>query len=203
MNGKTAVTGVLVGAIVLFAVLEYDPAAAQTTGAPVRIGVVSVRNVFNGSKRQVQYQAMLMKQQSQARARMENLTKEIETEEAELKTLKEGTADYMQQLQGVLDKRARLEGQKEYLKQQRLLENKKWTEDLYQDVLRMTKEIAKEKGLDLVLERTEPEFPVSSDELMAALGTHKVLYDGGCVDLTNEVIARIDAAEGPRPQNNQ
>lgn len=203
MNGKTAVTSVLIGALALFAALEYGPAEAQTAGAPMRIGVVSVRNVFNGSKRQVQYQALLMKQQSQARVRLEDLTKEIETEEAEFKTLKEGTADYMQQLQAVLDKRAKLEGQKEYLKQQRLLENKKWTEDLYQDVLRITREVAKEKGLDLVLERTEPQFPVSSDELMAALGTHKVLYDGGCVDLTNEVIARLDATEGPRPQNSQ
>jgi len=203
MSGRTAVTGILIGAIALFAALEYGHAEAQTTGAPMRIGVISVRNVFNGSKRQVRYQAMLMKQQSQARAQMEDLTKEIEAEEAELKTRKEGTPDFMEQLRVVVDTRTKLESQKEYLKQERLLDNKRWTEDLYQDVLKITKELAKEKGLDLVLERTEPQFPVSSDELMTALGTHKVLYDGGCVDLTNEVIARIDAAEGAKPQNNQ
>jgi Skp family chaperone for outer membrane proteins len=196
-------TGILMCAIALFTALEYGHAESQTTGSPAQIGVISVRRVLNGSKKVAQYRAQAMKRQSQAKAQLDDLTKEVETEEAELKTLKQGTADYMQQLQTLLEKRARLDGQQEYLKQQRVLEDKKWMEDLYQEVLQIVNDLAREKGLEMVLERTEPEFPISSDELMLTVSTHKVLYDGGCVNLTNDVIARLDASAGAKPAAGQ
>jgi len=60
-------------------------------------------------------------------------------------------------------------------------------------------EIAREKGLDLVLERTEPEFPISGEELMMTFSSHKVLYGGGCIDLTKEVTSRLDASKELTP----
>ena len=199
MKSKTAAAMILIGGMALSAALELGRAAPGAAGAPPKIGVVSVRNVFRGSKKHAQHSAQLMARQSQAKAKLEDLTKEIEVEEAELKTLKEGTPDHMEQLQAVFEARSKLQGQQEYIKQQQVLENKRWLEALYQETLRIVGELAKEKGLELVLERTEPEFPISSEELMAALNVHKVLYDGGCVDLTSEVIARIDASETLKP----
>ena len=116
-----------------------------------------------------------------------------------MKTLKQGTADYLKQMQSAIQKRAQLEGQQEYLKQQRLLEDKLWMEKLYQETLKIVTAMAQEKGLELVLERTEPSFPISSDELMATFSTHKVLYAGGGVDLTADVIARLDAMDNLKP----
>jgi Skp family chaperone for outer membrane proteins len=203
MKGRTVVTTLVVCAIALLATRQYGRAESQPAAAASKIGVVSVRGAFNGSKKHAQYRALALKRQSQARAQIELLTKEIEAEDAELKTLKPGTPDYMKQLQATLEKRAKLDSQQEYLKQQRALEDKKWMEDLYQEVLRIVNDLAKERGLDLVLERTEPEFPISSDELMLTVSTHKVLYAGGCIDLTNDVIARLDAGaavQGPAAQ---
>jgi Skp family chaperone for outer membrane proteins len=199
MNGRTIVTVLVVCTIALLATRQYGRAESQPAGAPSRVGVVSVRGAFNGCKKHQQYRAVALRRQSQARAQIEVLTKEIETEEAELKTLKQGTPDYMKQLQTLLEKRATLDGQQEYLKQQRALEDKKWMEDLYQEVLKIVGDLAREKGLEMVLERTEPEFPISSDELMLTVSTHKVLYDGGCVNLTSDVIARLDASESVKP----
>lgn len=203
MNGRTVVTAFVVCAMALLATRQYGRAQAPPVGTPSKIGIVSVRGAFNGSKKHAQYRAQALKRQSQARAQIDVLTKEIETEEAELKTLKQGTPDYMKQLQAMLEKRAKLDSQQEYLKQQRVLEDKKWMEDLYQEVLKIVNDLAKEKGLDIVLERTEPEFPISSDELMLTVSTHKVLYDGGCVNLTNDVIARLDAGESAKPAAEQ
>jgi len=140
-----------------------------------------------------------MNRQMQSRAQLDDLRKEADGAEAELKTLKAGTPDYKQQLQVVLEKRAKVQSQQEFLKQQSVLDDKKWLEDLYQAFARATQAIAKEKGLDLVLERSEPEFPVPSDELMTTLYTHKVLYSGGCVDLSSEVTTRLDADETLKP----
>ncbi len=71
-----------------------------------------------------------------------------------------------------------------------------WAEKLYKEILRITKEVAARKGLDLVLQRSEPEFPIlSADQLMMTLSSHKVLYGGGCLDITDEIIAELDKIE--------
>lgn len=198
MNGKIATGGFLVCLLASLAVLEHGRAAAPS-GPALRVGVVSMREVFKASNKHKQYSAQAMHRQAQARAQLDDLRKEVEGEEAELKTLKQGTADYRQQMQVVFEKRARLQSQQELLKQQSVLDDKKWLEDLYQAFTRATQSLAREKGLDMVLERTEPEFPVPSDELMTTLYMHKVLYSGGCVDLTAEVAARMDADETLKP----
>ena len=200
MNIKVRTVGILLGAAALLATIQYGYAASESTPAASKIGIVSIRTVFNTSKRHAQYRSQVLQAQSRARAQLDDMTKDIDAEEAGLKALKEGTADYMKQLQTILKKRADLNSQGEYLKQQRSLEDKNWMEVLYQETLKIVQAVAKEKGLTLVFERTEPEFPVSSEELMMTFSTHKVIYADGCVDLTAEVTARLDAAGSAQPQ---
>jgi len=128
-------------------------------------------------------------------AELERLTKELEADEAGLKTLKLGSPDHLKQYQQILEKRANLEAQREYYKQHRALKEKQRTEQLYKEILQITKDLAEQKGLDLVLEDDEPEFPVASaEELVMIINTHKVLYSAGCLDITGDVIARLDEA---------
>jgi hypothetical protein len=76
------------------------------------------------------------------------------------------------------------------------VKDQRWTEQLYQEILKMTGEMAQQKGLELVLDVDEPEFPAASaDELMMTLSTNKALYSGGCVNLTDEIVTRLDAQE--------
>jgi Skp family chaperone for outer membrane proteins len=199
MSIRTVVIGSLVCIVALFATFESGRAAPEPPAAPIKIAVVSIRNIFNNSKRHAQYRAQVLSNQSRAKAQLEDLSKDIAAEEAGLKALKPGTPDYMKQLQTTLDKRSKLDSQQEYLKQQRSLEDKNWMEALYQEVLKITKDVAKEKGVTLVLERTEPEFPVTPDELMMTFSTHKVLYAENCMDLTEEVTARLDANQSVKP----
>ncbi len=199
MNVRVVMIGSVICVLALFATFEYGQAASEPPAAPVRIGIVSVRTVFNTSKRHAQYRAQVLASQSRAKAQLEDLSKDIDAEEAGLKALRPGTTDYMSQLQTVLEKRSKLEAQQEYLKQQRSLEDKNWMEQLYQEALKIVKDVAKDKGVTLVLERTEPEFPVSPDELMMTFSTHKVLYAENCVDLTEEVTARLDASQASKP----
>lgn len=198
MKSRTMMMGVMICAVALLVTFEYS-GAAQPGSSTSKIGVVSIRTVFNKTQQQVQYRTQAIANQGRARAQLEGLAKEIQASEAELKTLKQGTADYLKQMQSAIQKRAQLEGQQEYLKQQRLLEDKLWMEKLYQETLKIVTAMAQEKGLELVLERTEPSFPISSDELMATFSTHKVLYAGGGVDLTDDVIARLDAMDNLKP----
>jgi Skp family chaperone for outer membrane proteins len=200
MKVSAKAVGVLIGVAALLATFQYGYAASEAVAPAGKIGVVSIRTVFNTSKRHAQYRSQVLQAQSRAKAQLDDLAKDIDAEEAGLKALKDGTPDYLKQLQTILKKRAELDSQREYLKQQRSLEDKNWMESLYQETLKIVKAVAKEKGLSLVFERTEPEFPISSEELMMTFSTHKVLVADGCVDLTQEVAARLDAAAGPQAQ---
>ena len=45
----------------------------------------------------------------------------------------------------------------------------------------------------MVVEKDEVEFPaLSVDGAMLAIRTHKLLYSGGCLDITDEVMAWLD-----------
>ena len=47
-----------------------------------------------------------------------------------------------------------------------------------------------------MFEKDEVEFPTSSaNELMLNIRTNKLLYSGGCMDITDEVIALLDEQE--------
>ncbi len=199
MSGRTATASILVCAAALLAAMQYGRAASQATPPASKIGIVSIRDVFNGSKKHAQYQAQLAQRVSKARAQMDELNKQVDSAEVELKGLRQGTADYVKQYQAVLEARSKLQNEQELLKAQRMAEDKKWFEDLYQEALRAIETLAKEKGLDLVLERSEPKFPLASEEVWSTVGTHKVLYGGGCVILTNDVIDRIDASANLKP----
>jgi Skp family chaperone for outer membrane proteins len=60
----------------------------------------------------------------------------------------------------------------------------------------VTEQIAKEKGLELVLDKSEPQFDsVAPEDITLTIGLQKVLYNGGCPDITAEVIARLDAMD--------
>jgi len=201
MNGKIVTMGVLIGAVALGAALQHGRAASQTPApAPTtKIGLVSIRDVFNGSKKYGQYQAQRAKRRSEASAKLDDVTKQLAKEEGDLKAIVPGTPDYLKQFQIVVELRSKLQTQQELIKQQQMMEDKEWLEGLYQEALKATEAIAKERGLDLVLERTEPKFPMAGEEVFSVISTHKVLYCGGCVDLTSEVLTRVDASTGIKP----
>jgi Skp family chaperone for outer membrane proteins len=159
-----------------------------------KMGVVSVDKVFRNCKKSATYRQESIAELQRTNAELEKLDNEIKAQTAGLKTLKIGSESYMAQYRELLEKQASLRAQEEFNKQQRGLSEKRITEEIYGDILRITSEIAKEKGLDLVFERSEPELPaLSPAELDLSMTTHKLLYDNCCVDITGEVIARLDS----------
>jgi Skp family chaperone for outer membrane proteins len=207
MKTRAVVLGVLASAVVLslgYGYSAYCAEAAAKTGSAEpgagavnsKIGIVSIRNVFRDCRVNASYRDKELAEQAKKNAELDVLEKEIAAQEAGLKALRPGTSDYMKQYEDLLNKQARFEAAKQFVSQQRVLKDRRWTEDLYKEALRITKELAKQKGLTVVLEADEPNFPMpSADELMMALQTHKVLYSDGCVDLTAEVVTEMNKIE--------
>jgi Skp family chaperone for outer membrane proteins len=166
------------------------------SGAGPKIGVVSVQKVFQKCKRSVKYREEVIAERERANAELTKLSAEIDAERAGLKTLKVGSSDYMTLMKEVLAKQANLQVQQTFYEQQMTLKEQQMVEGLYKDILRETGEVAKQKGLDLVFERSEPELPApNAKELTATIGTHKLMYSGDLLDITEEVLVRLDSEE--------
>jgi Skp family chaperone for outer membrane proteins len=128
--------------------------------------------------------------------RLNGLAAQIQSEESGLALLSPGSSDHLAQMERIYKKRANLEMEKELYNKKLALKEQRITEDLYGAILLATRAVAEEKGLDLVLEKSKPELPAPSPtQLELAMGTHKVLYSGGCPDITKDVLARIDSED--------
>ena len=194
MKTKARVLCCLIGTIVLFAGYEYSLAKAKADKAVANIGVVDIRRVFRDCKRNAKYGANAMAEETKWNAEQEKLSKEIDSQKAGLKALKLGSSDYLAQVKELLQKQADIEAARQFNSQQRTSKDQRWTEDIYIEILKIIGELAEQKQLDLVLQKDVADFPTESpDELMMTLSTHKLLYSGGCLDITDEVLTRLDA----------
>jgi len=167
---------------------------SKQSGAGLKVAIVNIQKVFQGCKKGTTYRQEAIAEQDKVIAEMDKLSKEIEAKKAGIKTLKEDSSDYMTMARELFEEQADYQARQEFYKQQMELKDKLWTKELYQDVLRIAGDIAKEKGLDLVLREDEIDFSeTNASELGLSMRVHKLLYSGGCLDITDEMIARLDA----------
>ncbi len=193
MKVKTMVLSCLTGVVILAMGYEYSQAQPKADTSSSKIGTVSILKVFRDSKRSDAHRTEFNAEQSKIIAALKILSKEIEAKEAGLRALKPESSDYLAQRKDLIDKQARLEAEQKFFKEQAILKQYKLSKELYQDILRITSELAEQKGLDLVLKKDEIDLlALSVNEISETVRTHKVLYSGGCVDISDEVVARLD-----------
>ncbi len=173
--------------------LGYGSEAQAPAVDPItKIGVVSISQVLAQSKQRAAYMQQEQAKQDQANAELQKLSDELETQKAQLQTYKTGSEDYLTQYKAMVENKSKLDALQDYYQKAGALEEKQWTEEFYKKILAATKKIADLKGLTLVLERSEPDFPIPPEMFVMAVRTHKVLYSKGCYDITADVIAEID-----------
>ncbi len=164
------------------------------TREKVTAGVLSIRKIFRECKKSAKYRQETNAERQRIEAELNKLDSEIKAQQAGLKTLKRGSENYMVQVKEILEKQGSLKAIQEFYKQQMSSKEQRMTEEIYTDILRITSAVAKEKGLDFVFEISAPELPaMSPTELELSMGMHKLLYSGGCVDITDEVMAILDS----------
>ena len=160
----------------------------------LKIGVVSVRKIFQDCKRNTKYRQEMSAERDKLEQELESLSKDIDASKSKLKMLKPGSADYLSGMKDVLDKQGSLQAKQEYFKRQMDMREQAVIEQLFKDVIKATAGVAKEKGFDMVFEKSEPDLPASnSNELTLTISTYKVLYTAGCEDITDAVMAKVDA----------
>ncbi|MHC4463728.1 MAG: OmpH/Skp family outer membrane protein [Planctomycetota bacterium] len=201
MKIKTAFLGFLTGVVVLAVGYDYSRAESTDRKSSLKIGVVSIRKIFGNSKGSKEHADEIRLEENKVNAELRTLEKKIEAAEAGLEMLKRESKGYLASQRDVAQKRADYRNQKLFYENLLELNDRQWLKAFYKDILRITSEVAREKGFDLVFERSEPDLTsVSATGLLMTMQTHKLLYGGGCEDITNEVMARLDK-EGSKVKN--
>ena len=128
-------------------------------------------------------------------AEEDKLNVSIQALEAELDAgmLQIGSKEFFDKNRELAQKKAQLGYLQDFNNQEQGLKSQLWKMDLYQKILKTTQDLGQEKGLYLVLATEEPKLlPQEADKFSTIVMTHKVLYSGGCVDLTDEVIKKLN-----------
>jgi Skp family chaperone for outer membrane proteins len=179
---------------------QYSRAQTEADKPPLKTGVVSIQRIFRDCERSKSHEKEMRAEEDKINAELNLLKKKYDAAVAGLGTLTRESVDYLELDRNVLREQDRYESQKRYYEGLLALKDRQWTKGLYRDILRVTGEVAKEKGLDLVFERTEPDFSmVSAAELLLTIKTHKLLYSSGCADITEQVRARLDQEKSKDP----
>ena len=193
MKVKTLVSGCLMGIVVLFLAHEFGAAQPLADQPALNIAIVHVGKALQNCQATVKFKERANAEKDAMDAEEKGLSDEIEALRGQVQALMPSSNDYFVRSKEMMQKQKELEGLQEFNRQVRALKIHQWTAKIYPEVLRITKELAAKKGLALVLAVDEPEFPSPRPEqLSAAIQTHKVLYSGGCLDVTSEVVADLD-----------
>ena len=177
-------------------IIEKQVKLNVRSGAGPKIGVISVQKIFQDCRRSVKYREEAMAEWDRANAELGKLKAEVDAGKEGIRTLKVGSSDHMALMKEILTKQANLQLQQTFYEQQRAVKEQKMVEELYKDTLRETSEVAELKDLDLVFERSEPELPApTANELTMTISTHKLVYRGELLDITDEVMTRLDSGQ--------
>ena len=180
--------------ITCYQVIWAGPKEVISSSESVSIGIVSIQKVLADCKRSAEYREKVIAERDKILAELEKLQADIEADRAGLATLKTGSSDHIALIKQLLNKQASLQAQQKFHEQEMALREQRLIEDIYREALGVISEIAKEKGLSLVLEKTEPDLPSSDgNELARMIAGNKVLYSSPQMDISGEVLARLDS----------
>lgn len=168
-------------------------AANRPSPGPQTIAVVRVLEILRDLGAGAERRREVLAERTGANNELEQLARQINEQEQALKTFTIGSDDYLKQLDRIMEMQGRYESRKEFLDRQMSLKQQLWTQQTYDRIARITSELANEKGFGLVL-AVDPNGLPLSETFAGVIAMQKVVYSGGCPDLTDEVKARLAAA---------
>lgn len=184
--------------VVLLALGAYQQGKlnADSAVAPAKIGVVNVAEVLENTQQHKAWQEKMKAEQVTVRQEFDKIQDELEALKANLKLRTPGSEDYLSLLEEITQKNALLEAKDKFYQTKVETEMQQWTGKLYEKMLNVAEDVAKSKGLDMVVACEEITFPISSmRDFTLTLKTKKVLYYNSKYDLTAEVLAAMDSAD--------
>ena len=184
-------------ALVLSAAAVMLPARFASAQDGPHIGIVNPAKVFNEMQ-----ETKDLKQKMEADRKTitdEGQRKGAEVEDAKKRRalFNEGTDDFNKANKEYLEKVIAAQAWQELIKQDLQRQQKSQMKTLFEKIEAATKEVATAKKIDLVFVDQKTEFPdldsINVDQLRGIINQRTVLFNNGRFDITNDVLAAVDA----------
>jgi len=182
-------------AVALFAMLFTTAALSAQTP---KIAVANPAKIFNEIQETKDLQAKLADDLKTLQATDHEKSTKVKDMQANRDTLKPDSPQYndinKQLMQATVEYEVWSRLQQADVQRQQKLQIK----NLFEKITAATGDIAKQRGIDLVIAENKPEFPdnidqINADNLRMLISQRNILYDSGTLDISNEVIAAMDA----------
>ena len=197
MNGKAGTLIVALAIVTAGGLLAW--AQAQTPAVSgsscACIGVVDLVKVFNDFEQTKALNAELDRYKLRLGKEQQDREEKLSVERDTLKGFAPDSAEYQKRSRAlkklIVDYQAWLTGERESLKD----EHRRWIERTYGDITKAVAEVAKSKGLQLVLTREELETDVDDvTVLQKQILNRKVLYYDASMDISEAVLVALNDA---------
>lgn len=183
----------VMGMIAALVIFQQGFAAGKETIPPARIGVVNVTKILEACKKNQQWQEKAETDRAKMQAEFQQMRQDLDALQANIKARKQGSSDYYSLMNEYEEKRAIMEGKNTFYENKFTQEMQQWMEALYGDLLKSVNQVAKEKGLDLVLGQETLDLPAPTlRDFMLSVKTKKVLYAQSDLDITDSVLTVLD-----------
>ncbi|MBN1795277.1 MAG: OmpH family outer membrane protein [Sedimentisphaerales bacterium] len=193
MMTKKSILAVSLVAIALSVVVLNNNIAKSASAAGAKIGTVNVKKIFDESKKNTKFKEEMSSEQEKIIAEIDKTRAEIEAEKAGLKTVKAGSDEHMTRMKTLMSKQADLGAKQEFYSQKMAMKERQWIVTFYNEIITITREVARERGLDLVLENSQIDLENIPDEtLVMSILMRTAIHTEGCTDITEDVMARLD-----------
>jgi Skp family chaperone for outer membrane proteins len=187
---------VLVLVLIVMGVYQHGKLNAYSATSAPKIGVVNVTTVLENSKKHKEWQEKMQAEQTETRKQFGKMREELEALQANLKLRTPGSEEFLKLRQEMNEKSALLEAKDESYRDRVEMQMQNWTESLYQEMLKVTEQVAKDKGVDMIIADELMDLPAPSlRDFMLTIKTKKMLYHNPAFDLTDEVLTALDKTE--------
>jgi Skp family chaperone for outer membrane proteins len=190
------ILGVLVGIIAVGMGYDQGWARARREIMPAKVGVVNIEAIFESSEKHEQWRRKMDANQIRKLAELKKLDQQAEAIKADMETRKAGSPDYMSRMSAYLEKKATTDAMSKFYEAEFAVQGQKWMDDLYGQIETVIREIAREKGLDIVLADEEIDLAkvANVQDIATLIRSNKILYHSVDIDITQEVLAELDAS---------
>jgi Skp family chaperone for outer membrane proteins len=192
-HSKTTLLVVGVALLVSLGAYQQGKLNADSAIKPAKIGVVNVTTVLENSASNKKWQEKMQQEQTDTKNEFNQMRTEVEAIQANLKLRTPGTEDFLKLRQEMVEKGAMLDAKNKFYQDKVTFEMQRWTEELYQQLLKVVADVAQDKGLDIIMADELLDLPSPSlQDFMLTVKTRKLLYHNSQYDLTDEVLVALD-----------
>ena len=191
----------LVPALLVAAVFILSAAAsAQSAGEATRVAVVDLQQVIDQSAQQKAFQQQNAAKGEELKAENDRRRSELQSMLTQLEPLNPGSEPWLAKRDEIQEKQTSLQVWVQVAEQQANLERARQFATLYMAASEATAKVAQAQGVDLVLQGgAMPDLMrLNPEQLQSVAQNRKVIYAADTLDITQAVLARIDAEYNAR-----